>query len=110
MSDANSDSSVKQSVLKSVVKFVVEHLPRVSADTLEWLTICVIHFATIPTVLALLTGLTDRTPPIDMVLFAWTGLTLMFVRAILLKNSINIITNGIGFIAQAVLMAMILFK
>jgi hypothetical protein len=94
----------------ATIKFFSEHLHKISAETLEWLTIVVIHCATIPTLLALLTALSDHTPPIDMVLFAWAGLALLFGRAILLKNSINIITNGAGFIAQAVLMAMILFK
>jgi hypothetical protein len=60
--------------------------------------------------LALLTGLSDRTPSLDVVLFMWTGLVLLFGKAIILKDTLNIITIGLGFIAQAVIMAMILFK
>jgi hypothetical protein len=93
-----------------ITEFMTQHLPKVSADTLEWLTIVVIHGATVPTTLAIFTGISDRAPPLDMVLAGWAGLTLLFIRAILLKNSINIITNGIGFIVQATLMAMILFR
>jgi hypothetical protein len=70
----------------------------------------VIHAATIPTLLALMTGLSDRTPNLDIVLFAWAGLVLMFLRAVVLKDLLNIITIGLGFIVQAVLMALILFK
>jgi hypothetical protein len=32
------------------------------------------------------------------------------MRAVVLKDALNIITIGVGFITQAVLMAMILFK
>lgn len=94
----------------SVVKFFADHFYKISADTLEWLSIIVVHCATIPTLLAMLSGLSDRTPGIDVVMFAWGGLVLLFGRAILLKNSLNIITNGVGFITQAVIMAFILFR
>ena len=43
-------------------------------------------------------------------LFAWAGLVLMFFRAVILKDILNIVTIGSGFIIQAVLMALILFK
>ena len=75
-----------------------------------WLAAIALHAATIPTLLALLTGLTDSTPSVDVVLFMWTGLVLLFARAVVLKDALNIITIGVGFIAQAVLMALILFK
>jgi hypothetical protein len=94
----------------SVQQFFVDHFYKISADSLEWLAVVVIHCATIPTLLALMTGLSDHTPPLDVVLFAWGGLVLLFARAILLKNSLNIITNGAGFITQAVIMAFILFR
>lgn len=97
-------------VKNSVAAFFEEHFKKISAETLEWLSIIVVHSATIPTLLALMTGLSDNTPPLDVVLFIWAGLVLLFGRAILLRNSLNIITNGIGFITQAVIMAFILFK
>ena len=90
--------------------WLTEHLPKISAETLGWLAAIVIHCATIPTLLALMTGLSDRTPSIDIVLFMWAGLVLLFGRAIVLKDTLNIITVGTGFIVQAVLMALILFK
>jgi hypothetical protein len=94
----------------AVTKFLDEHLHRVSADTLGWLAGIVIHCATIPTLLALLTGLSDRTPSVEIVLFMWAGLVLLFMRAVVLKDILNIITIGAGFITQAVIMALILFK
>jgi hypothetical protein len=60
--------------------------------------------------LALLTGLSDNVPNLDIVLFAWAGLVLLFGRAVVLKDTLNIITIGLGFMIQAGLMAMILFK
>jgi hypothetical protein len=86
------------------------NLPRVSADTLGWLAVILIHCATIPTLLALLTGLSDNVPNLDIVLFMWAGLVLLFVRSVVLKDTLNIITIGTGFIVQATVMAMILFK
>jgi hypothetical protein len=87
-----------------------QHLPKVSAETLGWLAVVLIHSATIPTLLALLTGLSDTVPNLDIVLFMWAGLVLLFMRAVVLRDVLNIITIGVGFITQAVLMAMILFK
>ena len=82
----------------------------ISADTLGWLAVILIHAATIPSLLALLTGLSDRTPTVDVILFMWAGLCLLFGRAVVLKDTLNIVTIGTGFIIQAVLMALILFK
>jgi hypothetical protein len=44
------------------------------------------------------------------VLFLWAGLVLLFLRAVVLKDMLNIITIGVGFMVQAALMALILFK
>ena len=94
----------------NVVKFFAESFGKISAETLGWLAAIVIHCSTIPTLLALLTGLSDRTPSLDGVLFMWAGLILLFGRAIILKDMLNIITIGLGFVVQAVIMAMILFR
>jgi hypothetical protein len=87
-----------------------QHWPKVSADTLGWLAVIIIHSATIPTLFALLTGLSDNVPNLDIILFVWAGLSLLFARAVVLKDMLNIVTIGAGFIIQAVIMAMILFK
>ncbi|NBO99955.1 MAG: hypothetical protein EBU90_07470 [Proteobacteria bacterium] len=47
---------------------------------------------------------------IDLVLFTWAGLSLMFIRATILKDMLNIVTIGFGFIIHATIMALILFK
>ncbi len=99
-----------EKLLNSSRTWLEQHLPKVSADTLGWLAVVVIHCATIPTLLALLTGLSDTVPNLDIVMFMWAGLVLLFFRAVVLKDMLNIITVGLGFIVQAVIMAMILFK
>jgi len=91
-------------------KFFLDRLKKITADTLGWLAAIVLHCATIPSLLALMTGLSDRVPALDIVLFVWAGLILLFARAIVLKDQLNTVTIGAGFMVQAVLMALVLFK
>lgn len=97
-------------IKNSVADFFTTHFSKISADTLGWLAAIALHAATIPTLMALLTGLTDITPNVDIVMFMWLGLVLLFGRAVILKDMLNIVTIGFGFVVQAVLMALILFK
>jgi len=94
----------------AVREFLTNSLAKLSADTLGWLAAIVLHCATLPTFLALMTGLSDKTPGLDMILFLWSGLVLLFLRAVVLRDMLNIITIGFGFILQAGFMALILFK
>ena len=94
----------------AISRFFNQHFGQLSADTLGWLAIILIHASTIPTLLALLTGLSDNVPNLDIVLFMWGGLALLFFRAVVMRDLFNIITIGAGFIVQAVIMALILFK
>jgi len=57
-----------------------------------------------------MSGLTDSLPPVDLVLLVWTGLVLMFIKAAVQKDMLNLVTIGIGFIVQAMMMALIFFK
>jgi hypothetical protein len=95
---------------QSVVEFFSTHFSKISAETMGWLAAIALHAATIPTLLALLTGLTDTTPSVDVVLFMWLGLVLLFGRAVILRDLLNVVTIGLGFVIQATLMALILFK
>jgi len=94
----------------AIREFLTDSLTKLSADTLGWLAAIVLHCATLPSFLALMSGLSDKTPGLDMILFLWGGLILMFMRAVVLKDMLNIITIGVGFILQASCMALILFK
>ena len=96
--------------LDLLVKNIKEHAPHVSAETMGWIAVILVHMATIPTLLAVLTGLTEKMPPVDLVLFAWAGLFCFFIKAAIQKDFLNIVTIGFGFFVQAALMAMIIFK
>ncbi len=87
-----------------------EQFTKISAETLGWLAVILVHLATIPTLMAILTGLTEKTPPVDLVLLAWAGLFLFFVKATISRDLLNIVTIGFGFFIQACLMALIIFK
>jgi hypothetical protein len=82
----------------------------ISAETFGWLAVIVLHAATIPSLFAVMGGLTDKMPAVDLVLLCWGGLTLLFVKATVQKDMLNVVTIGLGFIVQAVMMALIFFK
>lgn len=90
--------------------FVTTKFTAISSETFGWLAVVVLHASTIPSLLAVMAGLTDRLPGVDLVLLVWAGLTLLFVKAAVQKDMLNVVTIGFGFIVQAVMMALIFFK
>ena len=92
------------------VQELVNQLPRISEETLGWLAVVILHSATLPSLLAYSHGFSNDPLPIDMVLLLWTGLMLLFVKAVIRKDMLNIITIGSGFAVQAGIMALTLFK
>jgi hypothetical protein len=96
--------------LAKFVEFVTTKVGVISAETFGWLAVIVLHASTIPSLFAIMAGLTDRMPAVDLVLLVWAGLSLLFVKAAVQKDMLNLVTIGIGFIAQAVMMALIFFK
>lgn len=93
-----------------IFHFIDNRLHSISADTLAWIANIALHAATIPSFLALMTGVTDKAPPVDIVLMLWSTLALLFFRAVLLKDLLNIITIGVGFMLQAMALVLIFFK
>lgn len=96
--------------LKKIMDELRENITHLSAETLGWVGVILIHLSTIPTLVAVLTGLTEKLPPVDLVLLMWGGLFMFFVRSVISKDLLNIITIGFGFFVQATLMALIIFK
>ena len=96
--------------ITQVKEFVQNKVSHISAETLGWLAVLILHASTIPSLLAVMSGLTDRLPGVDLVLLVWAGLSLLFVKAAVQRDMLNIVTIGFGFIVQAVLMALIFFK
>lgn len=96
--------------LDNIQKFITEKFSHISAETLGWIAVVILHAATIPSLLAVMAGLTDRLPGVDLVLLVWAGLAMLFVKAAVQKDMLNLVTIGFGFIVQAVFMALIFFK
>lgn len=97
-------------LFENVVNFCKEKLATVTADTFAWFGLVIIHMSTVPTLLTVMSGLNDKMPPIDTVLFVWAGLGLFFVRAALRKDLLNLVTIGAGFVIHATLLAMVVYK
>jgi len=86
------------------------HATNIGPRAFAWLAVILLHSATIPALLAMMVGLSDRMLPIEMVLLLWTGLFMMFVQAVIQRNFLQIITISVGFMLQAMLMALIFFR
>lgn len=101
---------IKMADIDAIKSAVISATSKISSEAVGWISVLVLHAATIPTLLAVMSGLTDRMPPVDLVLMIWTALTLLFVKAAVQRDMLNIITIALGFVMQAVLMALIFFK
>lgn len=100
---------IKDSVV-FVFKFAKDHLGHVSAHTLGWLTIILLHLSSIPTLVSVLMAQSDKLPPVDLMVFVWSALITLFFKALIEKNFLYIATICLGFAAQTVIMSLILFK
>ncbi len=94
----------------NVINFAKAHLGHVSSNTLGWVTIILLHLASVPTLVAVLLAQSDKLPAIDIMMFVWAALTTLFFKSLIEKNYLYIATNCMGFLAQTVLMGFILFK
>jgi hypothetical protein len=93
-----------------IYRFIAQHLINVSAHALGWIAIVMLHFSSVPTLWAVLIGQSDKLPNIDLMVFIWAALTTLFVKALLDKDRLYTATIAIGFVAQTLLMGLILFK
>ena len=92
-------------------KFITSFLSlnKPTADTFAWLSMVVLNCATIPSFLAVKSGLTDKMPPLDLVMLLWVGLLLYFIRSAILKDMVMVVTLGIGFALQSIALGLIFF-
>lgn len=60
--------------IRKIMDNIRENIGHLSAETLGWVAVILIHLATIPTLVAVLTGLTEKLPPVDIVVLMWLGL------------------------------------
>ena len=87
-----------------------QSIRQVSIDGIGWTALIALHAVTVPSMFGLMTGLTDNTPPIDMVIILWASMALFYIKAILERNFVSLIIIGMGFIMQSILMALVFFK
>jgi hypothetical protein len=96
--------------MENIRNRISEYFSKLSAETLEWMAILILNAATMPSFLAVMAGVTDKLPALDLTLMLWFGLALLFAKAAAKKDMFNIVTIGFGFMLQAVMMALIFFK
>ena len=93
---------------EKAVKFF-ESFPKASADVFAWISIVVLCMCNIPGYYALMSGVTDKAPPLDVSLIVWTALLLYFFRSAILKDMIMVATIGLGFAVQLIFLGLIYF-
>lgn len=96
--------------IAAIESWVVDHVKPISAETLGWIGVLLVHGSTLPIYFTLFTGVNDQPPPIDMTMLIWLGLTALFAQAAVLGNRAMLITIALGFIIQSFLMALIFFR
>lgn len=97
-------------LINLVYAFIKDHLGHLSAHTLGWITIILLHFAAVPTLLSVILAQNDKLPPYDLMIFVWAALTTLFFKSLIEKNFLYVSTICVGFIAQVVMLGMIVFK
>lgn len=95
--------------LISLSKTTEEHFKHISAETLNILSIILLHAATLPSYMAMTSGIDPGTPDIDIVLLLWMGLATMFAQSLVRRDMIGLTVNAVGFMMQSMIMAMIFF-
>lgn len=84
----------------------IKHLPEFGG----WIGMVLIHCATIPTTIAAIIGWSNHFPPLNMVLMIWAGLALFFVRALYRRDNLYLVSNGVGFALQSILLMLMYIK
>lgn len=92
------------------LKTLSDQLINLSARTLGWITIILLHFASVPSLIAVLMAQSDKLPPIDLMVFVWSALVTLFFKSLIERNYLYVATISLGFVAQTLLMGLILFK
>ena len=96
--------------LLKIKNFILSHVSTATSRTLDWVAGMFLHIATIPSYMAVMKGVTDKLPNIDIVMFVWASLAMMFIRSVLRKDTLNTVTIAVGFMIQAIFLAVILFR
>lgn len=78
------------------------------AEVGGWFGMLLIHGATLPVTIGVILGMTTHLPPLSMVVMVWAGLALFFCRALARFDYLYLVSNGVGFTFQSVLLYLII--
>lgn len=93
-----------------VREWLQHNAPALSANTLLWIAVVLIHAATLPGLLSVMLAWTADMPQLDIVLLTWMGLAAIFLQSLITRNTLITVTVSVGFMMQAGLMALIFFR
>ena len=75
-----------------------------------WVGMILVQCATVPTAVSVIFGWSDDLPPLSMVLLVWSGLAFYFVRAYAQRDRLYMVSNGVGFFLNTILLALIVYR
>ncbi len=75
-----------------------------------WLGLILIHGSTLPSTYFAIKGEATVLPPLSMVILVWSGLLLFFIRSAITKDKLYMISNGVGFFLQSIMLALLVLK
>jgi hypothetical protein len=91
-------------------QWLSDHLPSISANTLQIAAVLLLHAATLPSLISIMLAWTDKPPMLDMVILVWAGLIAMFAQAMVRRDQTMAILISAGFMFQSMLLALIFFR
>lgn len=81
------------------------HIPEAAG----WIGMILVQCATVPTAVSNIMGWSHQLPPLSMVLLVWSGLMFYFIRAFAQRDVLYMTSNGIGFVLNTILLALIVY-
>jgi hypothetical protein len=75
-----------------------------------WFGLILIHGSTLPSTYLAIKGEATVLPPLSMVILVWSGLLLFFIRSAITKDKLYMISNGVGFFLQSIMLALLVLK
>lgn len=102
--------NTKVEFLNKTINGAVKFINQFTAESFNLCVIVLLHCATMPTLLSLLTSISDRVPAVDIFLFLYTGLIVFLIRSIVFKETLSVVVNSLGFFCQAIILSLIVFK
>ena len=75
-----------------------------------WVGLILIHGSTVPVTYLAIKGEPTVLPPLSMVVLIWSGLLLFFIRSAITKDKLYMLSNGIGFFLQSIMLAFLVLK